>query len=59
MTPSGKVEFYSNRFESMDASPLPVFTAPAGEPLDRKNLSAAGFPLLGQPDGRPSLFTQS
>jgi anaerobic selenocysteine-containing dehydrogenase len=46
-TPSGKVEFYSTRFERKGYSPLPVYTEPAGEPLGADARSGKGFPLLG------------
>jgi anaerobic selenocysteine-containing dehydrogenase len=57
-TPSGKVEFYSGRFESRGASPLPAYTEPAGEPLDKKTLSGKGFSLLGT-SRRPAQFVHT
>ncbi len=55
-TPSGKVDFYAEGFERLGAGPLPVFTEPAGEPLDRERL--LGFPLLGTTK-RPTQFVHT
>ncbi|MBW1801729.1 MAG: molybdopterin-dependent oxidoreductase [Deltaproteobacteria bacterium] len=46
-TTSGKVEFYSRKFEDGGYSPIPSYTEPAGEPLHTGNLSEKGFPMLG------------
>jgi anaerobic selenocysteine-containing dehydrogenase len=46
-TPSGKVEFYSQRFADSGYSPIPEYTEPAGEPLTERAMSGKGFPLLG------------
>ncbi len=54
-TPSGKAEVASLWFESQGADPLPRFTPPAGEPLDREELAAKGLPLLGS-SRRPPQF---
>ena len=55
-TPSGKVEFYSTEFESKGYSPLPVYSAPAGESPDAQ--SGKGFPLLGSTK-RPAHFVHT
>jgi len=57
-TPSGKVEFYSTEFESKGHNPLPVYSAPAGEPLDADALSGKGFPLVGSTK-RPAQFVHT
>ncbi len=57
-TPSGKVEFYSTIFESNGYSPLPVYSAPAGEPLDADARSSKGFSLLGSTK-RPAHFVHT
>lgn len=57
-TPSRKVEFYSRRFEAKGASPLPAYTEPAGDPLDKKSLSEKGFSLLGT-SRRPAQFVHT
>jgi anaerobic selenocysteine-containing dehydrogenase len=57
-TPSGKVEFYSQRFEAGGYSPIPSFTEPAGQPLIRTALAEKGFPLLGT-SRRPSSFVHT
>ncbi|MFH1136203.1 MAG: molybdopterin-dependent oxidoreductase [Pseudomonadota bacterium] len=57
-TPSGKVEFHSLWFEKLGAAPLPAFSAPAGEPLDRQALAAKGFTLLGT-SRRPARFVHT
>jgi len=57
-TPSGKVEFYSTVFERKGYSPLPVYSEPAGEPLDAATRSGKGFPLLGSTK-RPAHFVHT
>lgn len=57
-TPSGKVEFYSTVFERKGYSPLPVYSEPAGEPLDAAVRSGKGFPLLGSTK-RPGHFVHT
>ncbi len=57
-TPSGKVEFYSRRFEAAGYSPIPAYTEPAGEPLVQRVMSEKGFPLLGT-SRRPSSFVHT
>jgi anaerobic selenocysteine-containing dehydrogenase len=57
-TPSGKVEFYSQRLEASGYSPMPVYTEPAGEPLIERAMSDKGFPLLGT-SRRPSQFVHT
>lgn len=57
-TPSGKVEFYSRRFEKMGAGPLPAYSDPAGEPLNTETLAAKGFRLLGT-SRRPTQFVHT
>jgi anaerobic selenocysteine-containing dehydrogenase len=57
-TPSGKVEFPSQRFQAKGASLFPAYAEPAGEPLDRKALSDKGFPLLGT-SRRPAQFVHT
>ena len=57
-TPSGKVEFYSTQFESKGYNPLPVYSEPAGEPLDADARSMKGFPLLGSTK-RPAHFVHT
>jgi anaerobic selenocysteine-containing dehydrogenase len=57
-TPSGKVEFYSRRFEAGGYSPIPAYTEPTGEPLIQGAMSEKGFPLLGT-SRRPSPFVHT
>jgi anaerobic selenocysteine-containing dehydrogenase len=57
-TPSGKVEFYSQLFESNGYNPLPSYSEPAGEPLDLATRSEKGFPLLGT-SKRPAQFVHT
>jgi len=57
-TASGKVEFYSRRYEAGGYSPIPSYTEPAGQPLNRKAMSERGFPLLGT-SRRPSPFVHT
>jgi len=57
-TPSGKAELASLWFESQGADPVPRYAPPAGEPLDREELAARGFPLLGS-SRRPPQFTHT
>ena len=57
-TPSGKVEFYSKKFEAGGYSPIPSYTEPAGEPLNAGTLSEKGFSLLGT-SRRPAQFVHT
>jgi anaerobic selenocysteine-containing dehydrogenase len=57
-TPSGKVEFYSQLFETHGYSPLPSYSEPAGESLDPSIRSEKGFPLLGT-SKRPSQYVHT
>lgn len=57
-TPSGKFEFVPNRFKEKGETPLPVYTEPAGEPLEKKALVEKGFPLLGT-SRRPAQFVHT
>ena len=57
-TPSGKVAFYSQLFEKNGYSPIPSYTEPGGEPLDRKSQTEKGFSLLGT-NRRPGLFVHT
>jgi anaerobic selenocysteine-containing dehydrogenase len=57
-TPSGKVEFYSRRFEASGYSPIPSYAEPAGEPLIQRAMSEKGFHLLGT-SRRPSPFVHT
>jgi len=57
-TPSGKVEFYSTVFEDKGYDPLPVYSEPAGEPLDEALCYGRGFSLLGCTK-RPAQFVHT
>ncbi len=54
-TPSGKVEFLCQSFESKGYPPYPVYEPPAGEPLGPHNTAEKGFPLMGS-SRRPGNF---
>lgn len=57
-TSSGKVEFYSGSFEEKGCSALPVYSDPAGEPLNKERLSEQGFSLMGS-SMRPGQFVHT
>jgi anaerobic selenocysteine-containing dehydrogenase len=57
-TPSGKLEFYSERFKASGYKPIPSYTEPAGQPLLKSLLSEKGFSLLGT-SRRPSSFVHT
>jgi anaerobic selenocysteine-containing dehydrogenase len=57
-TPTGKLEFYSQRFAGKGGSPLPSYSEPAGEPLGTEDMGRKGFPLLGT-SRRPGQFVHT
>jgi anaerobic selenocysteine-containing dehydrogenase len=57
-TPSGKIEFNATLFSDKGYSPIPSYTEPYGEPLNREDLSKKGFPLLGS-SYRPAQFVHT
>ena len=57
-TPSGKVDFYSKRFEAHGYPPFPTYTEPAGEALGPHNTTEKGFSLIGS-SRRPGQFVHT
>lgn len=55
---SDKIRFYSPIFEKNGYSPIPAYTPPGGEPLDRKSQAEKGFSLLGT-SRKPGLFVHT
>jgi len=57
-TPSGKVEFYSQRFQSKGYSAIPSYSEPAGRPLREEVPSGKGPFLIGA-SRRPAQFVHT
>ena len=57
-TPSGKVEFYSEKYKNLGYNPIPLYTPPAGEQLNSKAKAHQAFPLLGV-SHRPGIYTHT
>jgi len=57
-TPSGKCEFYSARLEAMGLDPLPTWTPPHEDPLERPDL-AARYPLQLLTPPEPAFLNSS